>query len=89
MLKDKRIRIITGHYGSGKTEFAVNYAVKLANENKKVALADLDVVNPYFRSREKADVLEGLGIRVIGGSIKGLGSDVPAVAGERRRPCNR
>jgi len=81
MLNDNRIRVIIGHYGSGKTEFAVNYAVKLAEMGKKVAIADLDVVNPYFRSREKQEMLEGMGITVIASSIKGsLGSDLPAVA---------
>ena len=50
-LNDKRIRIIVGHYGSGKTEFAVNYAVKMAELGKKTALVDLDIANTYFRSR--------------------------------------
>lgn len=68
MLNDKRIRIIIGHYGSGKTEFAVNYAMKLVAEGRKTALADMDIVNPYFRSREKAGMMEQLGIRVISGS---------------------
>lgn len=86
MLKENRIRVITGHYGSGKTEFAVNYAVKLAEANKKVAIADLDVVNPYFRSREKEELLAELGIRVIGSSIKGSGSDLPAISGEVLTP---
>ncbi|MBS4538278.1 ATP-binding protein [Clostridium sp. D2Q-11] len=86
MLNDKRIRVITGHYGSGKTEFAVNYAIKLAKDNNKVAIADLDVVNPYFRSREKEEVLTNLGIRVIGSSIKGSGSDLPAISGEVLTP---
>ena len=63
--EDKRIRIIAGHYGSGKTEFAVNYAVALSKLKKKVALADLDVVNVYFRSRERKQELEDLGIEVI------------------------
>ena len=60
LMNDKRIRIIVGHYGSGKTEFAVNYAIKLSQElgsTRKVAIADIDVVNPYFRSREKEDLL--------------------------------
>lgn len=80
--KDKRIRIITGHYGSGKTEFSVNYAINLAQEGKKVALADMDVVNPYFRSREKEELLTNLGIKLIGSSIRGLSVDVPAVSAE-------
>jgi MinD-like ATPase involved in chromosome partitioning or flagellar assembly len=71
MLNDKRVRIIIGHYGSGKTEFAVNYAMKLAKiSNNEVALADLDVVNPYFRSRERATELEAAGVEVIS-SAKG------------------
>lgn len=82
MLNDNRIRIIVGHYGSGKTEFAVNYAVKLSELGKKVVLADLDVVNPYFRSREKTEELENLGIKVIGSSIKGNSVDVPSISAE-------
>lgn len=68
MLNDKRIRVIIGHYGSGKTEFAVNYAMRLAAAGQKTALADLDIVNPYFRSREKAELMEAQGIRVISGN---------------------
>jgi hypothetical protein len=80
MLEDKRIRVIIGHYGSGKTEFAVNYALKLAEEGKKVAIADLDVVNPYFRSREKAEMMEAKGIKVIASSINAPAIDVPAIS---------
>lgn len=79
---DKRIRVIIGHYGSGKTEFAVNYALKLAKEGRKVALADLDVVNPYFRSREKAIDLENQGIKVISSYVTGSGSDLPSITGD-------
>ncbi|AKL96936.1 DNA-binding protein CobQ/CobB/MinD/ParA family [Clostridium aceticum] len=82
MLNDHRVRIIIGHYGSGKTEFAVNYAINLAKANKKVALADLDIVNPYFRSREKENMLKEYGIKVIASYIKGSGSDLPAVTGD-------
>jgi hypothetical protein len=87
MLEDKRIKVITGHCGSGKTEFAVNYAIKLAKEKKKVALVDLDVVNPYFRSREKKDLLGKLGVEVIGSSIEGtLTVDMPAVSSSVLHP---
>ena len=55
-----RICCVLGHAGSGKTEFAINYAVKEREQGKEVALCDLDVVNPYFRSREKQGILESL-----------------------------
>ncbi|GMG96666.1 nucleotide-binding protein [Tepidimicrobium xylanilyticum] len=86
MLKDKRLRIVIGHYGSGKTEFSVNYAVKLAKMGKKVALVDLDIVNLYFRSREKSNILEEMGIRVIGSSVKGAAVDIPAISSEVLMP---
>lgn len=81
MLNDKRIRIVTGHYGSGKTEFVVNYAIELAKQGKNVAIADLDVVNVYFRSREKAEMLEALGIKVISGALgHNANLDLPAIS---------
>lgn len=82
MFNDKRLRIITGHYGSGKTEFAVNYAFGLAETGKKTAIVDLDIVNPYFRSREKEPLLTEKGIRVISSSIKGISGDLPALSPE-------
>ena len=69
--------IVTGHYGSGKTEFAVNLAFRLAREGNEVMLADLDIVNPYFCSRERKDELSMRGIRLI--SSKGADSDLPAI----------
>ena len=56
-----RLLIITGHFGTGKTEFSVNLALDLANAGIKTMLADLDIVNPYFRSRERKDVLPSWG----------------------------
>ncbi len=82
MIEDKRVRIIIGHYGSGKTEFSINYAVKLARNGRKVALADLDVVNLYFRSREKKELLKKEGIKVISSSIEASAVDIPAVSPE-------
>lgn len=85
--EDKRVRIITGHYGSGKTEFAVNYAMKLRELiNDKIAIADMDVVNPYFRSREKQKELEAKDILVIGSSIEGSALDLPAVSAQVMTP---
>lgn len=84
---DKRIRIITGHYGSGKTEFAVNYAVALSKVSSRVALGDLDIVNVYFRSREKREELEKMGIKVISSSILGDSADLPAVSAEMTTPA--
>lgn len=83
MLKDlKRITIFTGHHGSGKTELAINYTLKLAQTKKKVAIVDLDIVNPYFRSREVKKELEAKGIRVI--TPKGIlyHADVPTISPE-------
>jgi len=82
MLEDKRIRIICGHYGSGKTEFSVNYSLALKKFEKYVAIADMDIVNPYFRSREKAELLREKGLKVIYSSIEGTALDIPAVSGE-------
>ena len=80
LLKDNRVRIIIGHYGSGKSEFSVNYAMKLADMGRKVAIADLDIVNMYFRSREKAAEMEASGIRVIGSQIDAPAAGVPSVS---------
>ena len=84
---DRRIGIITGHYGSGKTEFAVNYVKKLRESvDGRVAIADLDIVNVYFRSREKKEELEEKGIQVIASNLDTAVADVPAVSGAMTMP---
>ena len=75
----KRIQIITGHYGSGKTEFAVNWAISLARQGvQNVTLADLDIVNPYFRSYEQTERMEKEGVNTIVTSCGGV-ADIPAI----------
>ncbi|HBI56215.1 MAG TPA: hypothetical protein DG577_01375 [Firmicutes bacterium] len=56
--------VIVGAYGSGKTEFALNLAKQMA-ANESLVLVDLDIVNPYFRSRDATELLESLGVEVV------------------------
>lgn len=87
MNKEKRITIIVGHYGSGKTEFAVNYALYLKNQGKKTALIDLDIANPYFRSRERRDFLQEKGIKVYGSAYEHeITAEIPAISANIRTP---
>lgn len=76
---DKKIIIISGHYGSGKTNVAVNLALKLANCGKRVALVDLDIVNPYFRAADNRSVLEAHGVRCILPQFANTNVDVPTL----------
>ncbi len=83
----KRIRIITGHYGSGKSELSVNMVTKLKEDHDKVAIVDLDIANPYFRSREKQDAMEDMGIKVYHNSFGyDITQDLPALSAAIREP---
>ena len=77
-----RIRIFTGHFGSGKTETSINYALKLAKEGKKTAIVDLDIVNPYFCTRNLKKQLEGVGIRVISSNPDLVNAELMVVSSE-------
>ena len=74
-----RVSILTGHYGTGKTEVSVNLALALAAEGEQVMLADLDIVNPYFRSRERRALLETAGLGVVFSFQACSGAGVPAL----------
>ena len=78
-MEHKRLTLFAGHYGSGKTNIAVNYAMLLAKEGKKVCIADLDIVNPYFRSAEQSDRLKATGIEVFMPSFAMSTVDIPAL----------
>ena len=75
----KRVTLFCGHYGSGKTNIAVNYALKLKADGLDVALADLDIVNPYFRSKDSTAELEKAGVRVIALPFANSSVDLPAL----------
>jgi len=74
-----KLTIICGHYGSGKTNFAINYAIDEARKGKKVTLADMDVVNPYFTSSEYSDVLRKNNVNVISPTFAVTNMDIPAI----------
>lgn len=77
---DKRIRIISGHFGSGKTEFSINYILELKKHFDKVAAIDLDIINMYFRLREKIDFLEEKGVSNFSSSLPRANAfDLPAL----------
>ncbi|MCL1984556.1 MAG: hypothetical protein FWG58_04065 [Methanomassiliicoccaceae archaeon] len=73
------LTIICGHYGTGKTNFAINRAIDAAINGKKVTLTDMDVVNPYFTSSEYADILREKGVRVISPTFAFTNIDIPAL----------
>ena len=84
-MEHKRLTLFAGHYGSGKTNIAVNYALLLAGEGKRVCIADLDIVNPYFRTKDSAAVLEASGIDLISPQFANTNVDLPALPAESYR----
>lgn len=78
-MMNKRVLLLCGHYGSGKTNIAVNLAQQIKREYPTVTLADLDIVNPYFRSKDSADELEAAGIRLICSNYANSNVDIPAL----------
>lgn len=78
----KRHNILCGHYGSGKSNIAVNMALKAAAQGVKTALLDIDIVNPYFRSVDSRQELEQAGIRVICSEYANSNVDMPALPQE-------
>ena len=81
----KRLTLFAGHYGSGKTNIAVNYALLLASEGKKVCIGDLDIVNPYFRTKDSEQELKAAGIDLISPRFANSNVDLPALPAEAYR----
>ena len=84
-MEHKRLTLFMGHYGSGKTNIAVNYAISLAAEEKPVCIADLDIVNPYFRTADSARELEAAGIDLVRPQYANSNVDLPALPPESYR----
>ena len=79
MKNTKRISIFCGHYGSGKTNIAVNYAMALRKEEPRVTIADLDTVNPYFRTKDSDRELQAADINLIVSEFANTNLDTPAL----------
>ena len=84
-MEHRRVTLFAGHYGSGKTNLAVNYALFLAKEGKPVCIADLDIVNPYFRTKDSADELEKAGVELISPQFANSNVDLPALPAQTYR----
>ncbi len=81
-MKFKRITLLAGHYGSGKTNIAVNMAFELKKQYNEVAVADIDIVNPYFRTKDSQQKLEENGIKLICSEYANSNVDIPALPQE-------
>jgi len=76
---EKRITIFAGHYGSGKTNLAVNYALELRKHHEKVILCDVDTVNPYFRTKDSEKILTENGVMLISPEYANSNVDLPSL----------
>ena len=81
---ERRVTVVCGHYGTGKTNLSINLALDCARNGEDVTLVDLDVVNPYFRSADYADVLTENGVRVVGPNFANTNLDTPSLPGAVR-----
>lgn len=81
-MSPKRVTLFYGHYGSGKTNVAVNYAISLTKSGKAVAIYDMDVVNPYYRTADAKRMLEENGVRLVVGTYVNSNVEVPALPAE-------
>ena len=81
-MRYKRVTLIAGHYGSGKTNIAVNMALDLAKQKDNVAIADLDIINPYYRTLDSRAELEAAGVRLIVSPFAHSNLDIPALPQE-------
>lgn len=79
MKKLKRLTLLCGHYGSGKTNIAVNLAFKLKEQYNNLVVADLDIVNPYFRTKDSIDDFKARGIELICSEYANTNVDIPAL----------
>ena len=84
-MQHKRLTLFAGHYGSGKTNIAVNYALHLSAKGKPVCIADLDIVNPYFRTKDSARELAAAGVTLISPQFANSNVDLPALPAEAYR----
>ncbi len=87
-MTNKRIVLFAGHYGSGKTNIAVNYALKLKEEGYPVLIADLDIVNPYFRTKDSEKELSEKGVELICSEFANTNLDIPSLPKNMYRVVN-
>ncbi|MBR2780788.1 MAG: hypothetical protein IKD81_05175 [Eubacteriaceae bacterium] len=78
----KRVTVFSGHYGSGKTNIAINYARMIKASGRDVVIADLDIVNPYFRTKDSEEILAREGIGMISLPFAGSNVDLPSIPSE-------